>query len=451
MYNTYLAFDLGATSWRAMLGQEKGDGWELDEIYREENRPVKKDKGLFWNIEKIYAGMKNVLKNLSDSGVQPVSLGIDSWSVDYGLIDAEGVLVEQPRCYRDPRNQGMAKQISEYIDIQEIFLKTGVMIEDITTLCQIFAARQTKPDLFEHAYKLLFIPDLLRYWLCGKCATDFTLATTSQLYNLSDQCWDRDLLSFLQIPPRILPEIQYGSSVLGTLRKEIQQENGMGPLPITMGASHDTAAAFSTVKGEATDAILSSGTWSIMGVSLDKPIFSVSMDPERFGYEGNPDGTVRLVCNIPGMWILEQCRSIWEKQGMDVSYESLEKKARKSAYFKSTIDPYYPDFRYPTDMTDAIRIYCKETGQDEPRTTGEFTIAVLNGLAEAYSGAIKEIEHITEKEIKKIHIIGGGSRNHFLNELIAEKAGVGIVMGLVEATAMGNIFNQQHALKWSRA
>lgn len=446
MSGTYLAFDLGATSWRAFLGQEKDEGFDIEEIYREQNTPVKKTGGLFWNIRKIFHGMKSVLKGVSERGIQPAAIGIDSWSVDYGLIDKNGCLLEQPRCYRDPRNQGIKEKLTRYIEPRELFLRTGLLFEEITTLCQLLAARESTPGILDKAYHLLFIPDLLRYWLCNEIATDFTLATTSQVYNISEKYWDPKLISLLQLPEHIFPHIVYGSSVLSTLSVKIQKETGLGPLHVTTGASHDTAAAFSTVKGDKTNAILSSGTWSMLGVHMDNPVFFDSIKHERFGYEGNPDGTVRLLCNIPGMWLLEKCRSEWKMQGLSCPYDLLLRDAQESTHFNSIIDPYNPSFSFPEKMTEAIKIYCRETGQIEPGTMAEFTRAIIMGLVDTYASAIQEIEDITKIKIKKLHIIGGGSQNFVLNQLIAERAGIKVVNGWVEATTIGNLLNQKRAV-----
>jgi rhamnulokinase len=235
--------------------------------------------------------------------------------------------------------------------------------------------------------------------------------------------------------------------VLSTLSKEIQKETGIGPIPVTTGASHDTAAAFLTVDGDETNAVLISGTWSILGVHTDRQVFFRSVDPERYGYEGNPDGTLRFLCNIPGMWILEQCRSVWKKQGISSSYGFLTAGAKESTHFNSVIDPYHPDFSYPEDMTAAIKNYCIETGQAVPRTPAEFSRAIILGLAFAYTKAVRELEEITKRKIKRIDIIGGGSRNLFLNQLIAEKTGVEVIRGWVEATTIGNLLNQRLALQ----
>jgi len=443
----YVAFDLGATSWRVFLGWEEGSSFTLEEIFRKQHQPFEKDGGLFWDIEGIFRHMRRVLREVAEQGMQPSAIGIDSWSVDYGLIDENGSLLETPRCYRDPRNQGMVLKLARSIGLDELFLRSGVMCEEITTLCQLIAAKQQTPTLLENAQHLLFIPDLLRYWLCGNPATDFTLASTSQLYNLRHKDWDQDLLSRFDIHTEILPKIFYGSTVLATLSEELQRETGLGPVPITTGASHDTAAAFSTVRADDSTVILSSGTWSMLGVHMTQPVFSPEIDPERFGYEGNPDGTFRFLCNIPGMWILEQCRLVWKRQGIPCSHTSLTESARLAVDFNSSIDPYDARFVLPEDMTDAVREYCRETGQRVPESPGEITRAILRGLVHSYVKAIGEIEKIQQRKIRKLCIIGGGSRNQFLNHLIEEKTGVRVLKGWAEASTMGNVMNQKQALK----
>ncbi len=443
----HLAFDLGATSWRAVLGRPVPGGVSMRELGRERHHPRECGGGLFWDIEGIFQGMKKIMRDAASQGIVPSSIGIDSWSVDYGLLDGRGRLFEQPRCYRDPRNLGMAERIASIVGQRELFDRTGLIQEDITTLCQLAAAREADPGLFRAASTLLFIPDLLRFRLCGKKATDFTLASTSQMYHLQKRCWDRELLQRLGIPCSILPEVRTGDSILGTLSPEISEETGLsGDTRIAIGTSHDTAAAFSTQRPGEDEAVLSSGTWSMLGIRMERPLFLESIDPKRFGYEGNPDGSVRLLCNIPGMWILEQCRDSWQKERGELSWETLIEGAECADAFSVRVNPYDPAFAMTGNMPDEIRKYCLRTGQKEPRTPFETACAVFAGLADAYALAVEELGSISGRQIRRVHVIGGGSRNLLLNRLFEQRAGIDVVRGPAEATALGNIRAQMRAL-----
>jgi rhamnulokinase len=444
--STFLAFDLGASTWRAVLGREHGSEFQMEEVARERTGIVERGEGLFWDLEGIFARMKAVLKEMAQRGIELASMGVDSWSVDYALLDEQGDLVEAPRSYRDRRNLGMRKKAAPQIGLRNLFLRTGVMAEDFTTLCQLTAAREQTPGLLGRAARLLFIPDLLRYWLTGVWATDFTLATTSQLYNLREHRWDEQILSSVGLKSDAMPPVSHEPRILAPLSAQMRRETGQGAVAVATGASHDTAAAFSTISADERSAILSSGTWSIMGVHMAEPIFAHTLDAERFGYEGNPDGTVRLVCNIPGMWILEQCRAAWEKRGVSHSYEELMAGAREASAFQSRIDPYDRAFEAPDDMSAAVAEFCREGGQPEPRTPFETARAIFLGLAEACARMLGELGKMTGRRLERLHVLGGGSRNWLLNQFIESAACVEVVPGEVEATAVGNIQSQKRAL-----
>ena len=442
-----LAFDLGASSWRAALAYQDGAGVCLDEIYREENSPIQRGDGLFWDIDRIFSGIKRVMKDVAYKRVRVSSIGIDSWSVDYGLLDEAGVLLEPPRCYRDPRNQGMLQELTASIGLDALFARTGVLAEDITTLCQLLATRKQTPAILERAATLLFIPDLLRYWLCGQRATDFTLATTSQMYNLQQRAWDEELLALVDLPSRMLPKVFDAGTVLGCLNPQLQEETGLGHVPVVTGASHDTAAAFLAASGDQDCAILSSGTWSILGVNLTHTLPSAGIDPRRFGYEGNVDGSLRLIHNVPGMWLLERCRTEWNRGGVECTYDALIQEARRRIDFTGRIDPHWPGFVYPERMLEAIGAYMRETAQPEPHSPGEFTRAILSGLAESYAQTLDELRALTNRKLERLVVVGGGAQNELLNELTACRANVVVSFGPIEATILGNVQNQLLAIQ----
>ena len=443
----YLAFDLGATSWRATLGYDEGQVFRLEEMYRESNEAIERQGGLFWNIEKIFYEMLQILRNVAERGIRLSGIGIDSWSVDYGLLDKDDCLLEMPRCYRDARNQGMAAKVASLVDADSLFERTGVMAEDIATLCQLMAAREQTPDLLKRAECLLWIPDLFRFRLCGEKATDFTLATTSQLYNLSDRKWDRQLMEQLGLPGHLLPGISSTNLVLGYLTESVQSKTGLGNVPVAIGASHDTAAAFFAAQADEDSVILSSGTWSIIGVNLKAPLSGVKIDSNRFGYEGNVDGSVRLISNVPGMYLIERCRDQWKKQGREISYEELLRSARGCGHFQSVVDPFWDGFINPKDMTEAIASYCRRNSQDAPETIGEYVRVICTSLALSYAKVIEQLRAFTGKKLETLVVLGGGSQNILLNDLTAERAKVKIRIGCVEASTIGNIMSQRAARK----
>jgi len=442
----HLAFDLGATSWRAILGRRTDEAFAIEEIHRERHAPREVDGGLFWDFEGILAGITGVLREIARRGIVLASIGIDSWSVDYGLLDARGDLLEPPRCYRDPRTEGMTAKLEARLGIRRLFERTWLLAEDITTLCQLMAASEATPLLLSKAHRLLFIPDLLRAHLCGVEATDFTLATTSQLYDPRADRWDPELAAVGGIDAGILPSVRHGHSVLGTLTPAMQAATGLGPVPVTIGASHDNAAAFMTQPMDDDSAILSSGTWSMLGVHLPAPVFPPGIDSSRFGHEGNPDGSVRLLCNIPGMWILEQCRASWARAGKETSYEALVQGAAASDGSTGAIDPYDPAFGLSPDMSRSVIEHCAKTGQRVPGTQFEIARAIFQGLATCYARAREELESFSGRRFKRIRVIGGGVRNELLNSLIERKTGIEVVRGPAEATAIGNMMSQEKAL-----
>jgi len=341
----------------------------------------------------------------------------------------------------------MADRLDALAGLERVFARTGVMAEEITTLCQLLAAREQTPHLLSKAKHLLFIPDLLRYWLCGNIATDFTLAATSQLYRLDQRRWDAELLASLHLPAEMLPPVHSGCEALGSLSETVQKETGLGPVPVVLGASHDTAAAFSAANAQQDSLVLSSGTWSILGVNLSKPLEKAKFDPRQFGYEGNVDGSVRLIQNVPGMYLLEQSIQEWTSTQQDLSYDEIIEQTQQALDFSSVIDPFWGGFNTPSSMTEAIQTYCKQNHQLIPRKPGEFARAIFLGLANAYANAIQQLRTITGLALNRMVVVGGGSQNELLNEWTAKAAGVTLQRGPVEASIQGNLLCQQEAMK----
>ena len=460
----YLAFDLGASSGRAILGHARADGSiELQEVHRFANRPVTMGAGLFWDIQKLFDEMLRAMRIVADKGIEPCAIGVDTWGVDFALLDGDGELVEPPRCYREPRNAGMSKRLAERIGAVRLLGRTGSMHQDHTSLCQLAAASQQTGKLLHRAELLLFIPDLLRYWLCGGAAradrgalerVDCTSASTSQMYDVVRREWAVDILDELALPGRILPQVLHAPTVVAPLGEAVQRRTGLGAIPVVAGAGHDSAAAFGLCRRQdlppADDlVVMSSGTWSVLGVFVPKHLPAGSVDPTKFGYEANPDGSLRIVSNLTGGWLMDQCRAAWGAEGDDVTHEAMIAAARQAAgtgEASAILDTACEDFMRPDNMPSAIATYCRQTNQAVPETPGQFAQVIFASLAKSYAEAIEDLRAKTGWALSNLYVMGGLSRNEYLNELTAQRAGVNVIAGAVEATALGNIMVQRQAL-----
>ncbi len=452
----YLAFDLGASSGRAFLGRAEPNGRiSLEEIHRFSNAPVQTDEGLFWDIDALFEQMIHAMRLVSRRGLRLRAIGVDTWGVDFALLDEAGELLERPRCYRDSRNAGMSRRIVERIGAERLAGRTGSMFQDHASLCQLAAAAEYAPELLARAKTLLFIPDLLRQRLCGSAGSDCTVASTSQMYDAVRRQWATDILAELDLPAEILPPITSGPAIAGTLSRVIQEKTHLGAVPVVVGAGHDTGAAFGLCITEDLPppedlVIISSGTWSILGIFVDEHLPAGVLEPTRFGYEANPDGSLRIIRNLTGAWLIEQCRKVWSAMGVDCSYEALVAAARAAGgedNASAVVDPQWEGFRNPPDMPDAIAEYCRSTRQPVPQTPGQFAHVIFASLAESYTETITELREKTNQPLRNLYMIGGMSQNEYLNELTAEHAGVIISVGPAEATAMGNIAVQMQAME----
>jgi len=454
---TYLAFDLGASSGRAVLGRTGPDGRiGLEEVHRFPNGPVEDDGGLFWDIEGLFAHMLEAMRIVAASGVRPRAIGVDTWGVDFGLLDASGELLARPRCYRDGRNAGISARVVERIGARRLQDRTGSMHQDHASLCQLVAFAEREPERLARAARLLFIPDLLRRRLCGDEATDVTFASTTQMYDVGRRQWAADILEELGLPAGILPPVRVGPTVVGGLGEDIRRRTGLADVPVVAGCGHDTGAAFGiclpAIGGRAcaadelppTDdlAVISAGTWSILGVFVDGHLPSGTLPPTQFGYEANPDGSLRIVRNLTGGWLIEQCRKVWEARGVDCDYDALVDGARAAAGSErasAVVDPEAEDFYNPDDMTAAIADACRAGGRPAPEAPGEFAQVIFASLADSYARSIELLRERTRRPLGHLYMIGGMSRNAYLNDLTAERAGVRVIVGPAEATAMGNV------------
>ena len=431
----YLAFDLGAESGRAMLGSLDGGRLALEELHRFANTPVRVFNALYWDTLRLWheiqhgAGVAMRERRLKLAGI-----GVDTWGVDFGLVGSDGLLVDSPRHYRDPRTNGMMEKLFAVAPRAEVFRQTGIQFMQLNSLYQLYAMKLAGSPALETACTLLFMPDLFNYWLTGTPKAELTIASTSQFYNPREKRWATELFEALGLPCRILPEVVAPGTKLG---------EHMGA-PVWASAGHDTASAVVAVPASGDDACyISSGTWSLMGVEVDEPVINEKSLELNFTNELGAGGKVRLLKNIAGLWLLQECRRAWAAEGTEWSYEQLARMAAEARPFCAVIHP--DAFLEPGDLPAKIAAYCGRTGQQAPATHGEFARAILESLALRYRQVLESLEALVGRRLNVIHIVGGGSRNMVLNQFVADATGRKVVAGPTEATAAGNILVQAMA------
>ena len=440
---TYLAVDLGAESGRVISGSLTSNGLQLNEIHRFQNSGVHLGEHLHWDVLNLLCEIKHGLSK-ADSPVQ--SIGLDTWGVDFGLLDAHDTLIGNPYHYRDDRTDGMMEAVFEIIPRDVVYQKTGIQFMQLNTLYQLFAMVKSNLSTLSCAERLLNMPDLFNFFLAGQKANEFTISSTTQCYNPTKKDWDFDLLSQLSIPSRLFGEIVKPGTILGKLRPSVAGEIGYSTSVIS-GAGHDTACAIAAVPASGDDYMyLSSGTWSLMGVLLDQPIISAESMAAEMTNEGGVGGKIRYLKNIIGLWIVQECRQQWAREGVELSYDDLTRMASEASPFASLIVPDDKRFMAPKKMVAEIQAYCQDTGQPIPESKGAIIRTVLESLALEYRSVSEQIERLTGKEFPVIHIIGGGSQNKLLNQLTADATGKDVIAGPVEATAIGNILIQAVAM-----
>ncbi|HUS08090.1 MAG TPA: rhamnulokinase family protein [Bryobacteraceae bacterium] len=434
----FLAFDLGAESGRAMFAVLDQGTLRLEELHRFANEPVCLPTGLHWDMLSLFREILRGLRLAGARGVPLDGIGIDTWGVDFALLGATGELTENPRHYRDPRNYSAMQKIFDLIPRERIFQETGIQFMQINSLYQLYAAKLAGSPGLKSAETLLFIPDLLNYWLTGVKKAERSIASTSQFYNPATRQWTAALLNDLQLPAGILPGIVDPGTLLGPL---IAQGTGLEGTPVFATAGHDTAAAVAAVPATSRDfCYISSGTWSLMGVELDGPLVNQQSLAHNFTNEAGVGNTIRMLKNIAGLWLLQECRRDWALQGSEYSYEELTRMAEAAAPYSGYIDP--DAFINPGHMPDQIRRWCEANGQPVPVEHAGMARAIFHSLAHRYCQVLDVLELLTGRHIPVIHIVGGGSRNRFLNQLVADAAGRPVIAGPVEATAIGNVLVQ---------
>ncbi|OFX17907.1 MAG: carbohydrate kinase [Armatimonadetes bacterium RBG_16_58_9] len=443
--SNFLAFDFGAESGRALLGTLDGGKLHLREIHRFPNCPVWTLGHLHWDVLKLFDEVKHGLKiALDQTGGDLDGIGVDTWGVDFGLFSEDGELLGNPFHYRDERTNGMLEAVTEIVPREEIFEHTGIQFIQVNTLYQLYSMVLTGSTALKCASTLLFTPDLFNYWLTGQMTSEYSIATTSQCYDPRKGDWATEILDKLGIPTGIFQKVVQPGTTIGCLASTLARELGAGEcVPVVAPACHDTGSAVAAVPStEECPVYISSGTWSLMGAELDKPLINENARQMGFANEGGVAGTIRFLHNIMGLWLVQECRRTWLAAGEDVSYAELARMAEASDGFVSVVDPDAGVFLTPGDMPERIRQFCRETGQNVPESKGEVVRCALDSLALRYRDTMEKLDELLEKRFDRIHIVGGGTQNTLLCQLAADATGRTVVAGPVEATAIGNVLVQ---------
>jgi rhamnulokinase len=431
----FLAVDLGATSGRVAIGRVGSDSISLDVVHRFLHEVLPQEDGsLLWDWDLILTEVLNGLREAVKQS-DPISLAVDSWAVDYGFISPTGQYLSPIHAYRDPRNEIAYQELTKKIGKERIYSTTGIQFLPFNTIYQLYAAREL-PE-YKKAAKFLMLPDLINFLFTQKLSTEVTNASSTQALNTQTREWDRELINLAGVREDLFTELHEPGTLIGVVRGF----DVLDGINVVATASHDTAAAIAGVPftNRQTEAYISSGTWSLVGVELDAPVLTASAFAANVTNELGADGTVRALKNVTGMWLLEECRRTWHLEGRDYEMPELLRLASDAQSFKTLIDPNDPLFAPPVGMPERIHTYCVERGLTPPQSDGEYAICILNSLAHAYKKTIQEISVVTGRKIELIHILGGGSQNDLLNQLTANICGVTVKTGPVEATLFGNI------------
>ncbi len=444
----YLAIDLGAESGRVILGKLSGERLELTEIHRFPNLPVWLEGSsgrptLYWDILQLWQNVKEgIARGIRLPDTHLSGIGVDTWGVDFGLLDRQGDLLANPVHYRDARTDGMMAEAFRRVSRHEIFERTGIQFLQLNTLYQVLSLVASRSPSLEIAATLLTMPNLLNFWLTGQKVCEFTHATTTQCYDPRQQNWSDSILSALGIPRQIFPEIVAPGTNLGLIRPSVAAEIG-GSVPVIAPATHDTGSAVAAVPAlEGGFAWISSGTWSVMGAEIDNPIINQASLENNFTNEGGVGHTYRFSKNIMGLWLLQECRRTWAAGGKDFSYDDLTAMARTAPPFAAVIDLDYGEFLKPGDMPSRIADYCRQTGQIVPESKASLVRTILEAIALKYRLVLENLEQMVGRRLEPIYIVGGGTRNKLLSQFAADATGRLVITGPVEATAAGNILIQ---------
>ena len=446
IFAKFVAIDLGAESGRTMLGTFDGERLALSELLRCPNVPVRVLDSLHWDVLRLFDDIQRGLALAArEPGAEIAALGLDTWGVDFALLDASGALLGNPYHYRDARTDGMLEEAFRVVPREQIFAQTGVQFMPLNTLYQLLAMQLRQPHVLAQAATLLLMPDLFNYWLTGRKVCEFTTATTTQFYDPRARAWAWPLLEALGLPPGIFPEVVPPGTVIGPLLPAVAAETGLS-VPLIAPACHDTGSAVAAVPAApGGSAWISSGTWSVLGAEVAAPVINATSLAYNFTNEGGARG-FRLCRNVMGLWLVQECRHTWATAGEDLEYEQLVELARGAPAFGSMLDPDDDSFLHPGDMPGRIAAYCRRTAQAIPADKGAFVRCALEGLALKYRVQLERLETLLGALVNTVHIIGGGANNTLLCQFTANATGKRVVAGPVEATALGNVLMQALAL-----
>ncbi len=434
-----LAFDFGASSGRAIIGSFDGEKITLKEVHRFTNDPVDLGGTLYWDVLRLFYEIKQGIVKAKIAGGFD-SIGIDTWGVDFGLIDKNGRLLENPVHYRDKRTSGLVEESFKSVPRQKMYDITGIQFMELNTLFQLISLKKQRPEMLERADKMLFMPDLFAYFLTGKMCSEYSIASTSQLIDINTRTWSKELLSSFGIKESLFAPLTEPGTVLGNLSKEICEECGVESVPVISVCGHDTQSAITAVPCESGDfAFLSSGTWSLFGTELQKPIVNETSLKINITNEGGFGGTTGFLKNIIGLWLIQESRRQWQREGKDYSYADLEKLALSEEPFKCFIDPDAPEFVPQGNIPERVREFCKKTGQYVPDSVGEIMRCIYESLAMKYRMTFEKLCECTGKDYPVIHVIGGGTKDGLLCRMTASSCGKTVKAGPIEATVMGNV------------
>jgi rhamnulokinase len=442
MSERFLAIDLGAQSGRAMLGELESGRLALTEVRRFLNDPVREATGLHWDAPKLWSEIQRALEDTSGRSLD--GIGLDTWGCDFALLGGDNRLLENPYHYRDTRTDGVLDVVADRVGRERLYALTGCQLLPFNTLFQMYAACRMTPKLLEDAKAFLLMPDLFNFWLTGEMRSEYTIASTTQMIDPRSRAWATSLLDELGLPARLLQPIIEPGTILGSLRAEACA--ALAGTPVVAPAGHDTGSAFAAVGAGDRQAVISSGTWSLLGAEVDAPVMTERARQLNFTNEGGVCGTTRVLKNITGMWLLQSCTRAWASAGQTFSYDDLLSAAQYSGQrFRSLIDPDHHDFFHPPDMPEAIVQFCRRTGQPAPEGPGGYVRAIVESLAFKYRVVLESLEELIGGRCQRIRIVGGGANNRLLCQLTADVTGRPVVAGPIEATALGNMAMQMLA------
>lgn len=438
-----LAIDLGASSGRGIVGTFDGEHLTLRENHRFSNDPLIVNGRMYWDILRIFFEIKQSITKTVLEGDHVSTIGIDTWGVDYALLDRFGRMLSNPVHYRDTRTEGIYEYVNRQVSDEELYRVAGIQQMPFNTVYQLASELRENPNAFDRAERLLQIPDLLNYFLTGKMVNEYTILSTGALLDAAKRDYAYGILDRLNIPRRLFGEVEQPGYDLGGLLPQVLEETGKTDARVVTVASHDTASAVLAVPTQEKDFLyISSGTWSLMGTELSRPLIDEESRTANFTNEGGAMGTIRFLKNIMGLWIIQESRRQWKREGKDYSFAQMEAWARESKPFRSLINPDDASFGVPGNMPERIREYCRKTGQPVPETVGEIVRCIYESLALKYRKTAESIEKLMKRSARVIHVVGGGTKDHFLSQMTADACGIPVAAGPEEATAVGNLMMQ---------